>query len=100
MAERAQVATGTVSQLETGQRGKRIGREVVLRFAKAFNEPEEWWLELAGMGTDGTVTNFRPSFNDYIDADPYLTAEQKEALKTTYLSFTTARRGRRLPVDK
>ena len=80
MAERAQIATGTVSQLETGQRGKRIGREAVLRIAKAFAEPEEWWLELAGLGHDGQVTDFRPSFADFVDADPYLTQEQKLAL--------------------
>lgn len=100
MSERAQVSTGTVSQLETGLRGKRIGRDVVLRIAKAFSEPEDWWLELAGLGHDGEVADFRPSFDDYIDADPHLTAEQKTALKTTYLSFTTRRRSRRLPADQ
>lgn len=99
MAERASIATGTVSQLETGQRGKRIGREAVLRIAKAFGEPEEWWLELAGLGHDGQVVNFRPAFGDFVDSDPYLTAEQKLALKTSYISFTTQRRGRRLPTE-
>lgn len=100
MSERAQVSTGTVSQLETGLRGRRIGRDVVLRIAKAFNEPEDWWLDLAGLGHDGEVVDFRPTFADYIDGDPHLTAEQKNALKTTYLSFTTRRRGRRLPADQ
>lgn len=96
VAERAKIATGMVSLLETGKRGKRIGRDAVLRIAKAFNEPEQWWLDLAGLGSDADVVNFRPDFGDYIDSDPYLTAEQKLSLKTAYTSFTTQRRrGRR-----
>lgn len=101
-ADIAGIATGTVSQLETGLRGQRIGREVVLRIAKAFHEPEEWWLDLAGLGHDGQVTNFRPTFNDYVDADPHLTEQQKLALKTSYASFTSSRRRRRVdsPADE
>lgn len=94
-AERSGVATGTVSQLETGVRGRRIGREVVLKIAKAFNEPEDIWLDLTRFARDHAVIDYRPHFRDVVDSDPYLTAEQKHALITTYMGFVSARRRQR-----
>ena len=88
-----------VSQLETGQRGRRVGREVVLKIAKAFNEPEDIWLDLTRFARDHGVIDYRPHFRDVVEADPYLTAEQKQALITTYVGFVASRRRRQRVSD-
>ena len=84
----ANIATGMVSQLETGKRGKGVGRDIVLRIARAMTEPAEWWLDLAGLPyADSTPSEFRPSVTAAIDYDPHLTRAQKRALKTKYQEF-------------
>lgn len=88
MSVAARISTGMASQLETGARGKEVGRDIVLRIAKAFAEPEGVWLDLAGMTHDPEADNdFRRSLAAAIDAEQYLTAEQKRALKKLYRSF-------------
>jgi transcriptional regulator with XRE-family HTH domain len=84
-----------VSLLETGQRGRRPGRELVLKIAKAFNEPEDFWLDLTRFARDHEVIDYRPHFRDVVEADPYLTAEQKQALITTYVGFRASSRRER-----
>ena len=93
-AARSGIAAGMVSLLESGQRGRRPGRELVLKIAKAFNEPEDWWLDMTRYKRDHGVIDYRPAFRDVVEADPYLTSEQKHALITTYIGFTSARRRR------
>lgn len=93
-AERAGVGGATISMLESGKRGRGIGRDLVLKIAKAFNEPEDWWLDLTSHKRDADVIDYRPAFRDFVEADPYLTSEQKTALITTYIGFTSARRRR------
>lgn len=91
-ADISEISTGMVSQLETGRRGTGIGREIVLRIAKAMSEPEEWWLDIAGLPhTDSTPKQYRPSVSDAIDTDPKLTRVQKRKLKALYDSFVSAR---------
>ena len=94
-AARSGISPGVVSMLETGQRGKRPGRELVLKIAKAFNEPEDIWLDLTRFARDHDVVDYQPSFREVIEADPYLTKPQKDALLTTYFGFVSARRRQR-----
>ena len=91
-AERSGINPGMVSLIEQGKRGRRPGRDLVLKIAKAFNEPEDWWLDLTRFATDHDVIDFRPTFREFVESDPYLTSDQKAALITSYLGFVTARR--------
>ena len=94
-AERSGINAGMVSLLETGQRGRRPGRELVLKIAKAFNEPEDIWLDLTRFARDHDAIDYRPSFHEVVETDPYLTVDQKKALITTYVGFVAARRRER-----
>lgn len=91
-SQRSGISTGMVSQLETGMRGWRPGRDLVLTVAKAFSEPEDVWLDLTRFAREHDAIDYRPTFAEYVEAEPYLTAEQKQALITTYKSMMTARR--------
>lgn len=94
-AARSGIAPGMISLLETGQRGRRPGRELVLKIAKTFNEPEDVWLDLTRFARDHAAIDYRPDFREVVESDAYLTREQKDALITTYLGFVAARRRRR-----
>ena len=91
-AEVSGLSSGYISQLETGMRRKNPGRDIVLKIAKAFSEPEDIWLDLTKFARDHDVIDYRPHFRDVVDADPFLLPEQKQALITTYNGFVAARR--------
>lgn len=91
-SERSGINPGMVSLIEQGKRGQRPGRDLVLKIAKAFNEPEDWWLDLTRFASDHDVVDYRPTFREFVEADPYLTSDQKQALITSYIGFVSARR--------
>lgn len=87
----AGLASGYVSQLESGARGKRAGRDAVLAIAQgleATRAETEALLRAAGLHNGGPlVPAERPSFRSYVMGDPLLRLDQKRALVSTYESF-------------
>ena len=91
MSEAANIATGRVSHLETGKRGVRVGRDQAIKIAKAFGEPVEWWLDLAGISyDDSTPKEYRPTVAEAIEYDLSLTKPQKRRLRDLYERYRSS----------
>jgi transcriptional regulator with XRE-family HTH domain len=92
VARRAGVSPGYIGLIETGERGDRVSLDIVKRFGQALDanvEEMELLLKAAGhLGADEQlVPDGRPTFDQFVDADPRLTRTQKDILKAMYHSW-------------
>lgn len=87
----AGLSSGYVSQLESGQRGKRPSREKVLAIAQGLQADAaetEALLRAANLHNGGPlVPPGRPPFRSFVMGDPLLRIDQKRALIATYESY-------------
>lgn len=88
----AGLATGYVSQLESGSRGKRPSRDYVLKIAKGLRADRgetEDLLRAAGRLGNGDTLDVpgRPSFEEFVNSDPLLIREQRDMLLRLYRSY-------------
>lgn len=82
---------GYVSQLESGARGRRVGRDQVLKLARGLRasmKETERLLQASGH-LDGLPagSDQRPSFESFVNSEPMLTRDQKEMLLRLYRSY-------------
>ena len=77
---------GYISQLETGSRGRRLDRDLVVGIAQALAAPVNELLVAAGH--DPVAVDDGPSrFHAVVTADPLLRADQKKILAELYAVF-------------
>jgi transcriptional regulator with XRE-family HTH domain len=84
----ARLAPSYINQLESGARGKRPQRDKILAIAQALRtSPKETadLLRAAGFGDEIDAT--RPTFEEYVGADPLLRSDQKAALVAQYRTY-------------
>lgn len=85
----AGLAAAYVTMAENGDRGKRPSRNSVLALAKAMrlsaSEMAEL-LEAAGLASRVEILG-RPSFEEYVNADPLLRSDEKRALIHSYRTY-------------
>ncbi|HEX8781364.1 MAG TPA: helix-turn-helix transcriptional regulator [Nocardioides sp.] len=89
LAARAGLSDGYVSQLETGSRGRRIGRDAVLALAQALRLDDDDYaafLTAAGIGP-GEPRVGRERFIDVVTRDPLLRSDQKQVMVDLYAIF-------------
>lgn len=79
--------SGMVSQIEAGTRGKRISRDRIVAFAQALSVSPRSLLLAAGHSTEGLDPEGRPTFEDFVNADPLLRSDQKRVLIDLYQSY-------------
>ena len=81
---------GMVSQIEGGKRGTRLSRDRLVAFAQAFGVPVTEILKAAGKLTPEEARQIanRPSFADFVNADPNLRIDQKRMLIALYRTYT------------
>lgn len=77
---------GYISQLESGTRGKRLSRDMVVAIAQALNAPVNDLLAAAGHDPIET-DNSRSRFVHMVETDPLLRADQKRVLLDLYSIF-------------
>lgn len=83
----AQIGESTVAMYELGDRTQH-DRDIVIKIAKAMNEPVQWWLDAAGLPyQDSTPEQYRQGVAAAIDLDPRLSRKQKAAMHALYDSF-------------
>lgn len=82
-------SNGYIAQLETGARGKRPGRDVVVSIAQHLNAPLAELLRAAGLlePGDDLIPEGRPSFETFVNTDPALRTDQKRVLIDLYRSW-------------
>lgn len=86
LAQLVQRTDGYISQLETGTRGKRPNRDVVVAIAQALNAPLNELLAAAGF--DPVEANEQKAeFMAVVARDPALRADQKRILNELYAVF-------------
>ncbi|MDQ3107844.1 MAG: helix-turn-helix domain-containing protein [Actinomycetota bacterium] len=86
LAELAHLTDGYISQIETGSRGKRFNRDIVIALAQALEAPPNELLEAAGLPTiDEAQTPAR--YTTVVNSDPFLRADQKRLLVELYTVF-------------
>jgi transcriptional regulator with XRE-family HTH domain len=97
LAESAKVSNPYLSQIERGLHEPSL--RVLVGIAQALGMPVETFLAEAGFvreehAAEGTVRlGTTEATEQAINADPVLTAEQKEALLTVYRTYVEQRRG-------
>ena len=77
---------GYISQLETGSRGRRLNRDVVIAIAQALQGPTNEFLVAAGLPPI-EEQNTRQKFSDLVSSDPLLRVDQKKILVDLYGVF-------------
>lgn len=89
LAEAAGVSPGYVSLVETGKRGKRPSRDVVISLAQALRVDPVILLRAAGrlQPGDRLSPDERPTFEDFVQTDPALRSDQKGVLISLYRSY-------------
>jgi transcriptional regulator with XRE-family HTH domain len=95
LSEAAQVATGTIANWEAGSRNP--SRAHLLKVAAALNlnaAEREKLLRAAGLLAPGEkiVEQPRPTFESFVNSDPYLTRRDKRTLIMLYESMASASR--------
>lgn len=87
----AGLASGYVSQLESGARGRRPGRDQVLKLARGLGasvKETERLLRASGhLNGTSLVPEGRQSFEAFVAGDPLLTRENKDMLNRLYRSY-------------
>ena len=77
---------GYISQLETGSRGKRLDRDLVVAVAQALHAPLNEFLTAAGL--DPVEPADHPQeFAATVTRDPLLRSDQKRVLIDIYATF-------------
>jgi transcriptional regulator with XRE-family HTH domain len=89
LARQAGMSAGWVSlTINNAKRGQQPRRDTLVKMAQTFNEPVGLWLQLGGLASeDHEWDTQRPSFADFVDSDAALTADQKNVLKSLYISW-------------
>lgn len=82
----AGIATGMVTHIETGRRGKKPGRELIVKLSQALGANVDELMGLAGLEepSKNSVVKARPQFRAFINTDPLLTETQKQTLINMY----------------
>jgi transcriptional regulator with XRE-family HTH domain len=90
-ARQAGMSAGWVSlTINNAQRGQQPRRDTLVKMAQVFNEPVGLWLQLGGLASEDHEWNSeRPSFVQFVDSEPSLTEDQKNVLKSLYLSWVS-----------
>lgn len=86
LGELAGVSGGYVSLIESGGRGDRPGRDVVVGIAQALGVPVVELLEAAGIA-EPSDRQEGPTLEDVVRTDPRLRADQKRILLDLYRSW-------------
>lgn len=86
LARLVQRTDGYISQLETGSRGKRVNRDVVVAIAQALNAPLNELLTAAGFDPV-EADEQRAEFMAVVARDPALRSDQKRILADLYGVF-------------
>lgn len=90
LARLAAMSAGYVGGIESGLRGQRPSRDVVLRLARAFGEHPYELLEAAGRvqaGDDPAGKPSRPTFEQFVRSEPLLREVEKEMLIRLFRSY-------------
>lgn len=90
LARLARVSAGYIGGMESGLRGKRPARDVVLRIARAFGENPYELLRAAGRlqtGDDPKAKPQRPSFEQFVRGEALLRDDEKDMLIRLYRSY-------------
>jgi transcriptional regulator with XRE-family HTH domain len=90
LAEMAGVSASYVSLIETGARGRRPSKDVVLAFAQALRVPAAELLRDAGRDGDAdeAAAAGGASFEQAVRRDPLLRSDQKRVLIDLYAVLT------------
>ena len=98
LAERTGLSKGYIGGMETGDRGKRPSRDVVLSIARALDvEPLEL-LVAAGRDQPADRDGYRPgrpTFEQFVKGEHLLRDDEKAMLIRLYQSYVGSRRGSR-----
>lgn len=96
LAERAGVSAGYIGGIESGLRGKRPSRDVILSLARGLDVQPLELLQAAGRDTpaDHGAPTQRPSFQQFVKGEPMLRSDEKAMLVQLYESYVTRRRQR------
>lgn len=89
VADRGGLSEGTVSGVETGARGQRPARDTVLRLAtglRATDDERDELLRRAGWPVDTDLPP-SPDFEQAVNSDPRLRADQKTVLLSLYQTY-------------
>jgi transcriptional regulator with XRE-family HTH domain len=80
---------GMVSQIENGERGKRMSPSRMAAFAQALGVPVAEIMRAAGRLTKAEAATLkqRPSFEAFVNSDPELRVDQKRMLVLLYKSY-------------
>jgi transcriptional regulator with XRE-family HTH domain len=77
---------GYISQLETGSRGRRLDRDLVVAIAQALSAPLNEMLAAAGFDAV-EADDMRAEFTRVVTTDPALRSDQKRILVDLYSVF-------------
>lgn len=77
---------GYISQLESGTRGKRLSRDMVVAIAQALNAPVNELLAAAGHDPVDSASG-RSRFVTAVETDPLLRSDQKRLILDLYSLF-------------
>ena len=97
LATAADLSLGYIGGIESGHRGQRPSREVVLAIARALDCDPYPLLVAAGRNRpddEPKVRSTRPTFEAFVTGDPLLKAAEREMLIRLYRSYV-GERGRR-----
>ena len=91
LARQTGLSAGWVSlTINQAKRGTQPRRDTLVKMAQVFNEPIGLWLQLGGLASeDHEWDRERPSFSDFVDGESALTDDQKNVLKSLYLSWVS-----------
>jgi len=79
---------GYISQIESGKRGRRPDRDLVIGIAQALGAPAIELLRSSGKLREGDeLLDGRPTFEAFVMGDPSLRIDQKRILVDLYSSF-------------
>ena len=89
LARQAGMSAGWVSlTINNAKRGQQPRRDTLVKMAQVFNEPVGLWLQLGGLASEDHEWGAqRQSFVEFVDSEPSLTDDQKNVLKSLYLSW-------------
>lgn len=89
LAELVGITGGYVSQIESGTRGRRPARDLVISFAQALQANPAEFLRATGRlePGDDMSPEARMGFEEFVNSDPALRADQKRALVTLYRTW-------------
>ena len=90
-ARKAGMSAGWVSlTINQAVRGVQPRRDTLVKMAQVFNEPVALWLQLGGLAAEDHEWDVqRPTFTEFVDSEKSLTEDQKNVLKSLYISWVS-----------